>query len=79
MSKDNPLPLSVCDVTLASDFLQHFTEKNAKLGDNLDNIELSTGTLSQTIDNENSGKIVPFFYQFKPLSETKVTKLIKNS
>lgn len=51
----------------------------AKLRDNLDNIEISAEILSQNVGIETSGKLVPSFDQFNPLSKTEVIKLIKNS
>ena len=73
--KDNPLPPNVSDVTLANDFLRFFTEKIAKIRDELDNIEPAPLT---ALTAENTLQI-PCFAEFKRLTTNEVSRLILDS
>ena len=74
-TKQNPLPPSTDDTTLANDFLKYFSNKIETIRNDLDNVQNNNTLYIQ----DSKSVAVETFDQFKPLEQSDVRRLILGS
>ena len=78
-TKQNPLPASPNDETLANEFLEFFISKIETIRRDLDNISSKTSPCVEHIQSGDTQQHNTVFNHFKPLSESDVRRLILES